>query len=465
MVGAGSPELRNGLQQSRRTVVWGQLTRQIGTLVQQRHKAVSIVRLHLASKLLLIVLAGLALVSLGTGVRKAVESSIDFQWMGSQLLAHHIDPWSIELATLPPFGDTHAPNYLHELYVMLLPLTRLSFHQASVVWCLLNALLSIAAVMLVKRLYALSRRTALLLLLLFWAGSAFRNSIANGQQSLVELTLLCSFYVSKLSVGKGLLLGLSYEKYSFTPVLALLQLFRGNFKLLIVSLVPPLLGFAITWYLLGGAPLKLAAEPLLISQTHVAAGLGDLMSLVDRLVHRHVLYPPISALSYGAAAVCSVLYAARLARRGFAPSIELALVCISTLMIFKHLVYDYVLLLPPLALALKSSSVRSKAITFVSVFMLWFGWRLLGLQLHPAQPLAVHVINLCLLGATLVTLELANKDRADRTAGPQSLPRALAGSEQPLLAQGELAIKCLPVLSRKPKGLNLRAHTAVAASR
>jgi len=94
-------------------------------------------------KVVLVSLACMALVSLAVASEQAVHASRDFQWAGARLLAQHIDPWATALKAKPlALGDLSPPNYLHELYVLLLPLTGVSFHNASLVWCVGNILLS-----------------------------------------------------------------------------------------------------------------------------------------------------------------------------------------------------------------------------------------------------------------------------------------------------------------------------------
>jgi len=295
-----------------------------------------------------VALAAMALVSLALGFKQASYKSVDFQWKGARLLAHHIDPWWTALHPNPNAPvDLSPPNYLHELYIFLLPLTPLDFRTASLVWCAINTLLSIVIILVVRNLYGLRNGTTLTLLLLFWMSLAFRNSLGVGQQSLVEMALIAFLYYGKNFAVRGIVLGLSYAKYSFSPVLVVMLAVQGKYRILLVSLVPPLLGFLITWYLLGGPPMRIAVEPLLVSHLQVSPGLGDLMTAIDRLLQKNIveLGLPISPVSYASAIVCGVAYGIRLGRRRFRSQVELALVALATLLIFRHLIYDYVLLL------------------------------------------------------------------------------------------------------------------------
>jgi hypothetical protein len=79
-----------------------------------------------------------AAISLFVGIRGAISSSKDFQWASAELLRNGVDPWKQALidngSRIAHFSP---PNYLHEFYILLLPVSMLSFHQAAEFWCLL----------------------------------------------------------------------------------------------------------------------------------------------------------------------------------------------------------------------------------------------------------------------------------------------------------------------------------------
>ena len=74
--------------------------------------------------------------------------------------------------------------------------------------------------------------------------------MANGQASIFILFVLTVFYSSQSMFLRGLTLGLSYSKYSFTPLIVLVQLFKRRIAPLAISLVPPLLGILIAMAML-----------------------------------------------------------------------------------------------------------------------------------------------------------------------------------------------------------------------
>src|ERR1700733_4757322 len=111
-----------------------------------------------------------ALVSLVTGIRHAFEDGChDLQWIGAHLVGQRIDPWKEHLAHLPHhFSHFSPPNYLHLLYLILLPLGALSFHSAEILWTASTVCLSVVCVLLLRRLFNLDPFQTALVLCLLW---------------------------------------------------------------------------------------------------------------------------------------------------------------------------------------------------------------------------------------------------------------------------------------------------------
>ena len=109
------------------------------------------------SRLVLVALAPAAILSLGVGVSRALHGSIDLPWSGAHLVTMHRDPWRTYLT-----GDPHHeiilaahPEYLPELYMVLLPLGLTDFSTALRVWLCLNLGLSVASLWLTIKTFDL----------------------------------------------------------------------------------------------------------------------------------------------------------------------------------------------------------------------------------------------------------------------------------------------------------------------
>lgn len=351
-----------------------------------------------------LVLLGLAAaVSLATGVRHAFAyNSHDLQWTSGRLLREHIDPWGERLANYPHhLRHFSPPNYLHLLYLLLLPVSGVSFHTAEVVWCAVSILSSIAAVYVLARLFELNRVQGLAVLFLLWMSSPFRVTLETGQFSLVELFFLSATFAATSAVIAGLAFGVSLVKYSFSPVAFLLLLLRRRWTLLLVAIGLCVLAVLGCRLLLPTPLLQLAREPFEVSRIAVSPGLADAMTLVEYGLRTSLGAGRAQTVSYALALVSSVVFAFWVSRYRLSRAVELTLVSLASLLLFKHLLYDYVFLVVPLCFALKLPSLRAKLPIFAGVFLFWFVAFVLNraasdLVVHlPA--LAVNVVLLALL--------------------------------------------------------------------
>jgi hypothetical protein len=327
---------------------------------------------------LLLLLTALAALSLGLGVYQAIHCSIDFQWSGARLVAAGVDPWKTFLGGDPRHEIIlgQQPNYLPELYILMLPYGMLGFPEVAPIWAVTNLLLAISSVFLVARMVELSRIESLVCALVFLACTPLRVAIANGQQSILILFFLSASFYCAESSWSGIWLGLSYCKYSFAPVFFLSWLRDRRYAALLASTIPPILGLAAVRYLAGSSLFAVALGPLRVARIAFAgsSGYADLMTIGE-----------VSLRNLGArASFCNTLpeIVALIASAGVAIFVhrrrctELsrdALLIIATLLLFKHLNYDLVVLLLPFALALRApKSLYRTAMIFLIVYF-WYG--------------------------------------------------------------------------------------------
>lgn len=359
-----------------------------------------------------------AVISLYAGFRNALSRSQDFQWSGAYLTLHRLDPYRQFLNHDPDHRIllSQTPNYLHELYLLLLPLGALSFSHAKPLWAALNCLFAVSCVFLLRRIYDLPRSHALLILLLLFASTPFRIVVGNGQQSLLELLFFCLIFYFTRPTGQGVALGLSYSKYSFSPVVFLYLLFRRRFRVLAISFIPALAGLLVMALLVHRSPVTLSVEPLLVSRKGVGAGLGDLMTIIQTAVQAVLPESIVGKLMYAAALGASVVCAFLLSRRE-SPNLrsDAAALAVANLMFFTHLTYDYVFLALPLASVLAVPAQKAKTGILAAIALLWFGIKLVPQNLPPAILLAEQLFVFFLLGSILFLL-----NKIERT--PRSKP-------------------------------------------
>jgi Glycosyltransferase family 87 len=348
-----------------------------------------------------------AAISLYAGLRNALSRSQDFQWSGAHLTLQHIDPYSQFLRHDPGHRIvlSQVPNYLHELYILLLPLGALSFSQAKPVWAVLNCLFAVLIAFVLRRIYDLQRAQALLILLLLFSSTPFRIVMGNGQQSVLELLIFCLIFYFARPAGQGIALGLSYSKYSFSPVVFLYLFFRRQFRVLAISLALPLLGLFAMGLLVHGSLLPLSTEPLTVSRADTINGLGNLMTIIQIATRNVLSLAPTQKIMAAAALLASVTFAFALSRQQkICPPRDAAALAVATLMFFPHRTYDYVFLAIPLAAALTAPSQRAKTYILVTVALLWFGIKLVPTSLPAGAQLIEQVAVFLLLSGILVSL-------------------------------------------------------------
>ena len=365
----------------------------------------------------------LAALSVIDAVRNAMLRSLDFQWSPLRLLTRHIDPWGVYLIGDPNHKIllNQVPNYLHEMYVLLLPLGYLPYTAAKMVWAVINVALVLASCACVVRVYELEKRKAWLLIVLVLIGTPFRVAIGNGQLTSLIAFTLALWAVAASTVGRGLLLGLSYAKYSVSPVLGMYLLFQRRWKLLLLSALPPLAGFLCLKLWLPTPARTLLLEPFLASAHSVSPGLANIMAVTEIMLRRPPMFhvaPDVFYLTARGNAVEILPYLAALLLAGVIAGylcwkqhqqhetidgrVLLAVLTDACLLCFKHQIYDFLLLIFCLALALKSAPSRARSVVFFAIGYFWFVERLMHIrrwEFWPAVVMASFILVFLLIGA------------------------------------------------------------------
>ncbi len=329
----------------------------------------------------------------------------DFQWSGTRLTIRHIDPYHQALIHDPnhQFLLSQAPNYLHELYLLLLPFGALSFHAAKPYWTLMSCLFTAISVLMLRQIYNLDRSRTILIALLLLISTPFRIALGAGTEVLLELLLFCLVFYRVSLVGSGIATGLSYFKYSFSPILFLYFFFTKRYKLLAISLLPPLLGLLLMWLLVHGNIFTLAIEPFLVSRFSVALGLGDLMTVIHSIFDK--TFSKTEDLAYALAIATSAGYAFYLSRhRELSPQRAAAAIAVASLMFFTHLTHHYVLLIIPLAASVAGPLSRAKVLVLSAIGTIWYGVKIVPMFGDSQASLHDPIIVFSLLAAVLVLL-------------------------------------------------------------
>lgn len=355
----------------------------------------------------------LALLSVADAVRNSILHSLDFQWSPARLLAAHVDPWAVYLSGDPGHRIllNQVPNYLHELYLWMLPFGYLPNLPAKLIWAAINLVLVLVSCWCVARLYELDLRRAWLLTVLVLMSTPFRVTIGNGQVTALVLASLALWAIVSSSGGRGLLLGMAWAKYSVPPVLAVFLLLRRRWRLLFCSLIPPAVGFLFFYAWLRRPFWTLLIEPFRCSTSNVSPGLSNIMAVSQIALRRPPMFRTVPDAFYLSLQtgwtdyvpyVCGVLLASAIAAYFFWRGkqvdgrIHLACLTAASLLCFKHQIYDFLLLVFCLAIALKAgrSAVRYWLLLLIAYF--WYLERLLHIRRWEFWP-SVVVVSLVLL--------------------------------------------------------------------
>lgn len=327
--------------------------------------------LHLRWFLVALLAVG-AFLSLRAGIRGAIASSGDFQWAGAFLFRNGVDPWNDALTNHSHIAHFTQPTYPHMLYILLLPLSMLSFQHAIELWCCLNILLSVACVLLLKKLFSLSRIVSISALLLLWISAPYRATLQRGQASLVELLLLCIVFSATNSTLRGAALGLSFSTYLFAPVAVSFLWFKRHILTLTIGVFALFLGLILTWCMVGGSVVQLAFEPFAVARLNASPGMADLVTTIELALAG--LFPAFTsgpAVAWIAGLFAAGAFGFFLSRRQVSPGGYLVLVAVAGLFTAKHLMVDYTFLLVPLCYAM---SVRGKPVRLVALPIIGACW-------------------------------------------------------------------------------------------
>lgn len=387
--------------------------------------------------LILTVLAVMAAISTFVGVKEGAFSDpategFDFQWSGAHLLSQHENPWKlyIEHEDQGKIILGQQPNYLAEFFLMLLPLGRMSFQDAMVWWCGFNLAFAAVVIYVVRKIFLLDRDHTFLVTFLLMASTPFRVTLHIGQHGLFVLMMLCLAFFPRNLALRGLGLGLSYSKYSFAPVIVLMLLVKRRVGLVLISIIPPLVGLLVAWSMLGGSLWTLALEPLGVAKMAMGPGNGDIITLTEDMLRKLQTSPPLtfsipSTLGLLAAAV-GAIWVGRSKRMD--DRIQFAVALILTLVCLKHVMYDFVVLVVPVAVAVMAPKSKARAIVLLCAFHFWFLTPIVG---HIFSEHRVYAPEVLIYGILLLVMAVATS----RLYPPLNLDGRERQAEASLVAQ------------------------------
>ena len=358
---------------------------------------INIKNIGIRQRLILALLSLIALVSLAGGIKNGYRFSQDFQYDAAKALVLGYDPYELSLkdggaADIEELKDFHeyfeginAPqkmeaNQFPSLLYILSPLTLLPYRTSVVVWLFLNVFFTFGIVILFRKTFFkdVSDFCFAISVLLMMAGTPYRNQLGVGQHTLFAFAaFLFAVYLSDKGnfLWAGLMLSVSYFKYTLTVPLCLYFVYKRRWKELFVSVLPHLLCTAFCAIVLKKSPVYLILAPLKVSMALSGEGSLDVGAITGGGMTSLI----ITAVLMGVLVIASFVLKPRQDSQFFALTIFVSLV------ITYHRSYDYFVLTAALpgVLALGEAygkkSVAAKVIGIFYTFMLlymYFGLRI-----------------------------------------------------------------------------------------
>lgn len=382
-----------------------------------------------SSKLLrvfiLAVFAAMAAVSTYIGVKEAAFSDpategIDFQWSGANLLSQHQDPWKLFINHKDQgkiiLGQQ--PNYLAELFLLLQPLGRMPFQQAVRWWCGVNLVFTGGILYILRKMFLLDRDHALLLTLVLMASMPFRVTLHIGQHCLFVLLMLCLTFYPRNLIARGVALGVSYSKYSFAPLIVMMLLVRRRIGVVLISIIPPLLGLLVAWQMLGGDLRTLIVEPFEVAKLAMGPGAADIMTPLEALLRASGIAPGLRfSIPAALGLFASVIAAIWIGRNNrMDDRLQFAVALVLTLICLKHVIYDFVVLVVPVAAAVMAPRSKAQMVVLLCAFHFWFLTPIVQRFLPGISAPKVLIYSLILLSMGIATSRLHHSPKSKLVA-------------------------------------------------
>ncbi|MBQ1880492.1 MAG: DUF2029 domain-containing protein [Lachnospiraceae bacterium] len=259
---------------------------------------------------LYVLMALLAVVSVYEGICNALEMSQDFQYDAACALINGYDPYDLSLDfskdRIPDieglkqfygyFEGMGTPqkmeaNQFPSLLYILTPYALMPYIPARILWLITNLLCTGVIIGLLRNTFMsrVDERLYPVFMMLMLAGTPWRNQLGVGQHTLfavacfiLAVTVAENGREEKSAAGTvaaGLLLSLSYLKYTVTAPLALYFIYRRRWKEFVISLVPHAVLTGVAAFILKEPYTDMLTKPLAVASALTGEGSIDVGAL------------------------------------------------------------------------------------------------------------------------------------------------------------------------------------------
>jgi len=255
---------------------------------------------------LYILMALLAVVSVYEGICNALEMSQDFQYDAACALINGYDPYDLSLDfskdRIPDieglkqfygyFEGMGTPqkmeaNQFPSLLYILTPYALMPYIPARILWLVTNLLCTGVIIGLLRNTFMsrVDERLYPVFMMLMLAGTPWRNQLGVGQHTLFAVAcFVLAVAVAENgreeksaagTVAAGLLLSLSYLKYTVTAPLAIYFIYKRRWKEFVISLVPHALLTGVAAFILKEPYTDMLTKPLAVASALTGEGSID----------------------------------------------------------------------------------------------------------------------------------------------------------------------------------------------
>jgi len=335
----------------------------------------------LIKKILLILFTLFTLLSIYIGFTSGAFKdgrSQDYQWGPSKILMEHHNPYQQyaefkEGKIENPFMMSQAPNYPASAYIFLWPYAAMDWNMAKLAWAVSNLIFTILILIGLQRLFPIKKKKILFfIVLLFLGGASWRTVLGNGQHALFVMAsfIWALIYSKDKPILSGILLAISWFKYTITFPLTLFFIYKKSYKAIVVSTLVHILLTLFVAYWINQPIMDFFFGPIQTAMTATNIGEIDIFGIVKRFDI------PIS-LAYLSIAIILYFVVNIFTKKGNNKSSDLMLLSflsLLSLIIFFHLGYDFVLLILPLWFVFYTDRISSniKYLVLSSVILQWY---------------------------------------------------------------------------------------------
>ena len=336
--------------------------------------------MKLIYKYKLIIIFLLTLVAITSVFKAFIDAqviSFDFHFSPAKLVSEGINHYQYILEG----NHDHGPNdkimyeqngvYAQGLFVLLLPLTYLDWDQAKLVWSLINIIIGILLPILICKKFSLNKFETFMVTSIFLSSTIFRIHIGYGQQTLLSyfFFIFPFLFNSKLS---SIFSGISYFKFNIGYVLFFYYLSELNFKKLILSILPLVVGWLLYSFITDTNIFVNLLEPikLILYWDSDKAFPVTIFSLL-----KEFKFPNLSVLLIPLIINFILIIKIKHIKDNL---LKLSLISLSAICFMPHQLHDYVLLLPLLIYSVKNFNLFLSKINLLFVIYFFFILRIIS---------------------------------------------------------------------------------------